>query len=163
MSDGEQRTWFLKPKNVNNIDTQSLAINHHKLEDLLHQTKEGRDKYKSQEEVLVQIEDFLLEDNSPSNKRIPMGQNVQFDIQFLKQLWKANESSDTYPFGYYCLDTMQIAFALDLAKKQMKDSYSLNSLTKSAGIKNEKAHSAEADVKATAELFNHLIDLLPKQ
>lgn len=38
-----QKTWCLKPLNPDTIDPVSLKINGHKLEDLLHKTKEGRE------------------------------------------------------------------------------------------------------------------------
>ena len=155
MSDGAQKTWFMRPKRTDSIDHGALRINHHNLDDLLHKTKEGKEKYKDQSETLVEIEEWLNEDGASFRNRVPMGQNVQFDVQFLRQLWATNDSSDTFPFGHHSLDTMQIQFAIDYAKDKnnMKDSYSLASLIKSAGIKNEKAHSADADVRATAELF----------
>lgn len=162
MSDGEQRTWFLKPKNINDIDPTSLKINHHILEDLLHKTPEGREKYKPQEEVLIDIENFLNEDGLATRERIPMGQNVTFDTVFLKQLWKNNDASDTYPLGYHVVDTMILEFMMDLAKGQIKESYSLAALSKHYGVKNEKAHSAEADVKCTAKVFDIQIDSLRK-
>lgn len=159
MSNGEQKTWFLRPKRIDCIDPGALRINHHVMEDLLHKTKEGREKYKDQGDMLVEIEEFLNNDGMPSKNRLPMGQNVAFDMVFLRQLWSSNDTADTFPFGHHVLDTMQIAFALDYAKdkENMKESYSLNALTKAAGIKNEKAHSADADVRATADLFDALM------
>ena len=43
LTDDVQKTWCLKPINVNNIDPDSLRINGHKLENLLHQTKFGKE------------------------------------------------------------------------------------------------------------------------
>ena len=164
MSNGEQKTWFIRPKNIENIDLVSLKINHHNLDDLLMKTKEGREKYSEQEVALVDIEEFLALDGLPAKSRIPLGQNVSFDMMFLKRLWMNNDALDTFPFGHHVIDTMQIAFVLDYAKDKtnMKESYSLNALIKDAGVKNEKAHSADADVRATAELFNHQMKELSK-
>mgnify|MGYP006315861221 FL=1 len=162
MSDGEQRTWFIKPNNINDIDPVSLKLNHHVLEDLLHKTVEGREKYKPQEEVLIDIENFLNEDGLSTRNRVPMGQNIGFDVAFLNQLWKNNNAHDTYPFGYHVVDTMIMEFMLDLAKGSMKESYSLSALSKHYGVKNEKAHSADADVRCTAKVFEIQIDSLRK-
>lgn len=164
MSNGEQKTWFMRPKNINDIDLVSLKINHHNLDDLLMKTKEGREKYLEQDKVLVEIEEFLAQDGVPTKSRIPLGQNVAFDMFFLKRLWMNNDALDTFPFGHHVIDTMQIAFILDYAKDKsnMKESYSLNALIKEAGIKNEKAHSADADVRATADLFIHQMKELSK-
>lgn len=162
MTDGKQKTWFIKPKNINNIDLASLKLNHHLLDDLLHKTSEGREKYKNQEDVLIEVENFLNEDGQATKDRIPMGHNVGFDVTFLKQLWNNNNAADTYPFGYHTVDTMIMEFMTDLAKGQMKDSYSLSAISKHYGVKNEKAHSADADVKCTAKVFEIQIDSLRK-
>jgi len=153
MSDEAQKTWFLKPKNINDIDPTSLKINHHNLDDLLHKTSFGIERYQDQEKVLVDIEEFLFEDGVTNRNRIPMGQNVGFDMVFLKQLWVNNNAQETFPFGHHVLDTMQAQFLMDLAKGEMAESYSLAALCKKYNVKNEKAHSADADVKATSEIF----------
>lgn len=162
LSDDVQKTWCLKPINQKSIDTGALRVNGHKLEDLNHQTKFGIDKYKDPNKIIVEIENWVAEDNVPTEKRILCGQNIAFDKLMLEQLWIKCESKDSFPFGRRLIDTMQIEFFLDLCKGSMAEGYSLNNLTKKYGIKNEKAHTAEADVKATKEVFEKQIDFFKK-
>ena len=48
-------------------------------------------------------------------------------------------------------------------ESNLSESYSLSSLIKKHGIKNQKAHSAAADTKATQELFLKQIEYLRKK
>jgi len=162
LSDGCQKTWCIKPIDENNIETDALRINGHKLEDLKHQTKYGKETYKDAHNVIIEIENWLMEDNVPVNNRVIIGQNISFDKNMLEYLWIKCDSKDSFPFGRKVIDTIQIEFFLDLCKGNMSESYSLNNLTKKYGIKNEKAHTAAADVKATKELFDKQIDFFKK-
>lgn len=153
LSDNVQKTWHLKPLNPDYAEAAALRINGHKLEDLKHLTKFGRETYRDPNEVLVEVENWIQEDGTPAEKRILVGQNVNFDKDMFDQLWKKCNAKDTYPFGRRIIDTMQISFFIDYAQGTLADGYSLANLIKKYGIKNEKAHSAESDVKATKELF----------
>jgi DNA polymerase III epsilon subunit-like protein len=158
----EQRTYFIKPLNINNIDQGALRINGHKLEDLLHQTKYGKDTYKDPNKVIVEIENWINEDDCMVSNRVLVGQNIMFDKMMLEQLWKKCNAFDSFPFGRRYLDTMQIQFFLDWCKNEMDESYSLSALIKRYGIKNDKAHTASADTKATKELFEKQVELFKK-
>lgn len=160
LSDGEQKTWCMKPFNFNNIEAAALKINGHKLEDITHQTKYGKDTYLDPIKVIVDIENWVLNDDVSTNNRVLCGQNIGFDKNMLEQLWKKCNSKDTMPFGRRVLDTMQIAFVIDYIENNMAESYSLSNLIKKYGIKNDKAHSAAADTKATKELFEAQINYL---
>lgn len=153
MSDGQQKTWCLKPINTNNIDAAALRINGHKLEDLLHQTKYGRETYREPTSVIIEVENWMAEDGMPTENRVLVGQNINFDKDMFEQLWIKCNSKDSLPFGRRIMDTMQLAFAMDYARGAFSEGYSLSNLIKKYGIKNDKAHTAEADVKATKELF----------
>lgn len=153
LTDDVQKTWCLKPFNPNAIDPDSLRINGHKREDLLHFTKEGRERYLDPNKVIIEVENWIMEDGVPATQRIFAGQNAGFDKGFLEQHWIKGNSKDSFPFGRRTLDTMSIEFFLDLCRGTMDVGYSLANLTKKYGIKNEKAHSAAADVKATKEVL----------
>lgn len=153
LSDGEQKTWCIKPINLNGIEVAALRINGHKLEDLRHETKEGRDKYLDPNKVIVEIENWISEDGLPTENRVLCGQNISFDKDMLQQLWIKCNSGDSFPFGRRLLDTMGIEFFLNLCQNQMLEGYTLNAMIKKYGIKNDKAHTAEADTKATKELI----------
>ena len=158
LTDDVQKTWCIKPINPEAIDLGSLRINGHKLEDLLHQTKAGRDRYLDPSKVMIEVENWVMEDGVPNTQRVLAGQNVGFDRGFLEQHWIKLQSKDSFPFGRRFLDTMQIEFYLDLCKGSMAEGYSLNSLTKKYGLKNEKAHTAAADVKVTKEVLQKQIE-----
>jgi DNA polymerase III epsilon subunit-like protein len=162
LSDGAQKTWCLRPLNFETIDPVSLRINGHKLEDITGQTKIGRETYLDPKKVIVDIENWIMDDNTPTSNRVLCGQNVAFDKGMIEQLWIKCESKDSMPFGRRTVDTMQIEFFLDMCKGEMAEGYSLKNLTKKYGVKNEKAHSAAADTLATKEVFEKQVEFFKK-
>lgn len=163
LTDDVQKTWCMKPFNPSAIDPDSLRINGHKLEDILHQTKEGRERYLDPIQVMIEVENWTMEDGVPTAQRILAGQNVQFDVNYLEQHWIKGKAKDSFPFSVKRqLDTMQIEFFMDLCKGQMSEGYSLNLLTKKYGLKNEKAHTAAADVKVTKDILMKQIEVFKK-
>jgi DNA polymerase III epsilon subunit-like protein len=163
LSDGAQKTWCLKPFSPDAIDVASLRINGHKMEDLRHETKDGRGRYLDPNVVIVDIENWIMEDGVPAEQRVLVGQNVAFDRERFEQLWNKCNSKDSYPFGRRMMDTMMLAFMLDYVQGTMAEGYSLNNLIKRYGIKNKQAHSAESDVLATKELFEAQMNDLKKK
>lgn len=163
-STGEQKVWCLQPLNPETIEAAALRINGHKLEDLKHETKAGRERYLDPHKVIIDIENWMMEDNVATEQRILVGQNVAFDRERFEQLWTKCKSKDSFPFGRRVMDTMIIEFFLDWTKTQidstakMAEGYSLANLAKKYGVKNEKAHSAEADTKATKEVFEKQVE-----
>ena len=59
LSDNVQKTWCLKPLNIPGIDPGALRVNGHKLEDLKHETKHGRETYLDPRKVIVEIENWM--------------------------------------------------------------------------------------------------------
>lgn len=162
MSDDQQKTWCIKPTNINNIDVGALRINGHKIEDLKHETKFGRDTYLDPKKVIIEIENWIMEDDVPTSNRVLCGHNISFDKAMLEQLWIKCDAKDTMPFGRRILDTMQIEFMMDWCKGTMAEGYSLSNLNKKYGIVNSKAHTAAADVLATKQVFEKQVELLKK-
>jgi DNA polymerase III epsilon subunit-like protein len=159
LSNDAQKTWWLKPLNFESISTDALRINGHKLEDLQGHTKEGREKYGVPAKALVDIENWLMEDGVSSGDRILVGQNIAFDKAMLLSLWKKCNSPGTFPFNEkYSLDTMGIEFFSDYCREEIATGYSLSAMAKKHGIKNEKAHSAADDVRATVALFRKQVE-----
>lgn len=157
-----QKTWCLKPINVDNIDPVALRVNGHKLDDLLWKTKEGREKYLEPSKVLIDIENWMANDGFPAEKRFLIGHSVSFDKNMMEQLWIKCNSKDSFPFGRRSLDTMGIELFLDYCKGQFAEGYSLNNLNKKYGVTNTKAHTAAADVLATKQVFEKQVDLFKK-
>lgn len=158
LSNDEQKTWCIKPINMNNIEAGALKVNQHKLEDITHQTKYGQDTYLEAEKVIVEVENWLSSDNMPAANRIMVGQNVGFDKAMLEQLWIKCNSFESFPFGRRILDTMCIELFFDHCKGQYAEGYSLKNFTKKYGVKNEKAHSAASDTLATKQVFEKQVD-----
>ena len=99
LSDDSQKTWCLKPLNPDHIDPGALRVNGHKLEDLTHKTKEGRERYLDANSVLVDVENWMALDGLPTEKRFLIGQNIAFDKDRLEQLWIKCNSKDSFPIG----------------------------------------------------------------
>lgn len=157
-SEAAQKTWCLKPLTPETIDQDALRINGHKLDDLLHKTKEGRERYLEPRKVIVDIENWLADDGLPADKRFLIGQNIGFDKDRLEMLWTKCESKDSFPIGRRMMDTMILELFFDFCKGSFAEGYSLNQIIKKYGVKNEKAHSAAADVKATKEVFEKQVE-----
>lgn len=162
LTDNVQKTWCLKPLNYDTIDSGALRVNGHKLEDLKHETLHGKETYLDPNKIIVEIENWVSEDCVPAEKRILTGQNISFDKNMLEQLWIKCNAKDSFPFGRRLMDTMQIEFFLDWCKGTLAEGYSLNNLVKKYGVKNEKAHTAAADVKATKEVFEKQVEYFKK-
>jgi DNA polymerase III epsilon subunit-like protein len=155
LSDDNQKTWFIKPKNYDAIEPDALRINGHKLEDLKLLTKYGQETYQDSVKVVVEIENWMLEDMGSSNDRILIGQNPIFDLQFMQKLWAESNSIETFPFGKrpFVLDTRQIQLFLDLANNTRQDYYNLGSLVERWGVKKEKVHRADTDTRMTKDVL----------
>jgi DNA polymerase III epsilon subunit-like protein len=160
LSTDEQKTWFIKPINYETISADALRVNKHKLEDLKGLTKYGQDTYRNVSDVLIEIENWVMEDFASSNDRILLGQNVAFDKMMLTSLWGKCSTRETFPFNEkYGIDTMMLQFSFDYAKGEFLEGYNLGSLCKRHGVKNEKSHSATADTKAMVEIFRKQIEI----
>jgi len=158
LSDGEQKTWCLKPLNPLQITEKALKINGHKLEDILHQTPYGRETYKEAADVVAEMEAWVISDGFPIEDRILIGQNVKFDYDFSKMLWGKVGSPDSFPFKEMLIDTMQLVRLIDICVGKKRPGYSLKAFVRDFGITKSKAHRADGDVKMTAELFSVIFD-----
>ncbi len=85
---------------------------------------------------------------------VMVGQNVSFDYAFLAT--KFGEYNIKDPFFYAKLDTISLAY-MRFRKDETMTSFTLRELCERLGIKNEKAHSALADIRATYEIFKKLM------
>lgn len=83
-----------------------------------------------------------------------VAQNTPFDYGFLNNGFMRHGIKD--PFFFAKLDTISLAY-LRFRKDPSMTSFSLRSLCEKYGIKNEKAHTALADVRATFEVFKKLM------
>lgn len=80
------------------------------------------------------------------------GQNVNFDLGFLKAAFKAHGIK--YPFHYHSVDTMTLAH--EHLRLLGQKSISLDAVCDTLGISNEGAHTALADVRRTKAVYHKL-------
>lgn len=85
---------------------------------------------------------------------VMVAQNASFDYSFLAVAFGKYDVKD--PFFYAKLDPIPMAF-LRFRKDPEMDSFTLRKLCEKYGIKNEKAHTALADVRATFEVFKKIM------
>jgi len=160
--ESDQRTWLIRATKPEFIQDDALAVNGHKKEDILWQTKYGRDNYKKPADAVIEIEDWIAEDKMSAHDRVFAGQNPIFDFEHMTALWKDCNSLDTFPFltNYKKLivDTIQLALFFDICIGRKREKYNLGSLIKDFGIKKEKAHKADADTRMAADLLIKFIE-----
>ena len=102
---------------------------------------------------LIDIFDTYISKFDRGDKFIAGGYNVDFDMIFIRQLWK--ESRDNYFgswFGFGHIDPSQIIRFLQYSGKPFKAQAKLVDIANSYGISIENAHDALADVRMTIEV-----------
>ena len=130
LNDDTQKTWFIKPIDISNIELSALKVNGHKIEDLRGETKHGKEFYQDARDVIIEIENWLLEDNFPTENRCLVGHNINFDKTMLEQLWNKCGTPDSFPFGRRYLDTMISELFFDHCQNNYAEGYSLKNLSK---------------------------------
>jgi DNA polymerase III alpha subunit (gram-positive type) len=160
----EQKTWLIKAQHPETIDDVALRINKHKREDILCLTKYGKDNYKDPAAIVVEIEQWMADDDVSAVDRIFAGHNPVFDLDMLKELWSRADSSDTFPFmtraNDRVLDTKQLAAMIDVCTGRRRRFYNLSTLVKSFSVKKARAHTAAGDVQMTTDLLVKMLEPL---
>lgn len=158
----EHKSWLLKAMNPKTIQDEALKINGHQREDILHQTAFGRENYLLPEVVIPEIEMWMMEDGVSALDRIFVGQNPFFDVNALTELWKRQNSIETFPFSLEnnnrIIDTKQIVAMYDVCMGKRRRYYNLSSLVKAFSIKKGKAHRASEDTRMTCDLLIKLLE-----
>lgn len=129
----------VKPEHIETAEIEALRIN-------------GYDESNwvfahSQKEALTMI-------SQKCDGCVMVAQNVSFDYSFLAVAFGKYEVKD--PFFYAKLDTIPMAY-LRFRKDPEMTSFTLRNLAEKYGIKNEKAHTAMADIRATFEVFKRIM------
>ena len=165
LSDNEQKTWWLKPTNPENIEVRALEVNGTNINDILWKTEAGKAKYRLAEEVLPEIENWIADDHHKIYDRVVVGHNVGFDFDMMRQLWIKSDNYDTFPFSKWenSIDTKQLALFFDWVEGKNNEKYNLSACIKKFGLEQRKAHGAIEDVKMTADLLNHLATMVAKK
>ena len=87
---------------------------------------------------------------------IMVGQNIAFDFCFLEHAFSKTKIKNS--MHYHKLDTISIAWA-KFHQDADFEHFSLREMCQRFGIKNEHAHSALSDARATFELYKKLMSL----
>ena len=137
----EEFSLKIKPKNIANADPTALKINHYNEKNW---------------EKAVDLEDAIKIFAEKVKNHIMIGHNVAFDSGFLEQAFSQTGVSNT--MHYHKLDTVSVAWA-KMHKDPDLEHFSLRELCLRFGIKNEQAHTALSDARATYELYKKLMEL----
>lgn len=141
------------------VDSLHLMIKHRKYNvekkslDVSKIDIDKHDKIAEEEEIVKnKIHVFLLK--YKLEQVTVVGQNIPFDIAFLKAYYGEQE----YPFHYHYIDTKQIWHFLKLCHKIPPALYNhLQDMAMHFDIDYSKAHDALEDCKITAQVFFKLI------
>ena len=131
----------IKPKTLENADPVSMKINNYKEEDW----KNATTLKKAMEIFTKKVKDSIM-----------VGHNVSFDSLFLEYAYA--QTSIPNSMHYHKLDTISIAWA-KLHREPDLEYFSLREMCVRFGIKNERAHTALSDARATFELYKKLMEL----
>lgn len=136
-----------------NYTVDAIAMEINKI-DLIQHNKISLNKYDAKQ--------YLIEFLKKYSKLIPIGHNINFDINFVKENLLSNEEYNKY-FSYNSIDTNTIANFMKMANKlPCKQSVSLTKLSNYFGLtKNiEKEHTSEYDTEMTLLLLKQFISLI---
>lgn len=163
ISDNKQKTWCIKPENIEGISKEALAVNKHKLEDILWLTEEGKTRYRPVSEVLPEIENWLADDGSKAADRIMAGHNINFDKNFLLALWEKNDCMDSFPFSRFNeIDTKSLVLFDEWIHGEYSQIHNLGACIKKYGLEKRKAHLASEDTVMAKDLLLKLKERLTK-
>jgi DNA polymerase III alpha subunit (gram-positive type) len=148
----------LKPSNVNDICVTPEAINVTGINLEEHLADPQTITY---EEGRVQLLALLERNKIPKKRKHfrPSGQNIEFDINFVKEQLLPDEEWSKY-IHHNPLDTLRILTFLQDCGILPKDLGRLESMVKYFGIPMGQAHNAKEDVKMTVEVYKCLKALL---
>ena len=131
----------IKPERISEADPVALKVNHYNEKDW---------------ESSIAIEKAINIFSKKVKDCIMVGHNVSFDAGFLEYVFNQNKIKN--PMHYHKFDTISIAWA-KLHKDPDLEHFSLHDMCERFGIKNERAHSALSDARATFELYKKLMEL----
>ena len=131
----------IKPEHIENADKVALKVNHY-------DEKNWEYAYSFKKAMKIfseKVKDCIM-----------VGHNVAFDIGFLEYAFNKMKIKNT--MHYHKLDTISLAWA-KLHQDPKITHFSLREMCEHFGIKNERAHTALSDARATYELYKKLMEL----
>lgn len=142
-------------RGTNRVSLGALKVNGSSVKDLWARPEEAP--------VVSDLVDFLMAIKEYKDIVI-VGQNVQFDVGFLKALLKKYGIDDLEQIvGYKFIDTYSIAAALQKAGKiDSNAKLNLSGIANAVGIdtKDISLHTATGDVELTKKVFFKLIEMM---
>ena len=126
-------------------------------------TREQLDSFPSPKkayEELIAIFSKYIDKFDREDKFIIAGQNVKFDIDVLNRFFKRNNDNYLGSFLNYkqVFDTLSIYTALEIADVVPKlENHKLETICKIMGVELSNAHNSLADIKATKEVGDKLL------
>lgn len=157
--DGEEKEEFdifCKPHEGADISEQALEVTGMSREEL-----ESFQSPKKAYEELVEIFSKYIDKFNKDDKFIIAGQNVKFDIDVLNRFFRRNNDNYLGSFLNYkqVFDTLSIYMALEIADVVPKlENHKLDTICKIMGVELSNAHNSLADVKATKEVGDKLLE-----
>lgn len=137
------------------ISLGALKVNNQDLNSLWNKPEEN--------EAVIKFVEFLLKHKNIGPILIA-GQNVQFDVSFIKALLKKYGVEDLEQItGYKFIDTFSLGVSLVQAGILKKDTkLNLSGLAKALGIDTSGValHTATGDVELTAQVYFKIVDIL---
>lgn len=149
----EKFNFFVQPFNYNNVSPEALAIHNITIE-----TIKGFPKPETLRLRLIEVLGKYVDKYNRNDKFYPAGQNVLFDISFLKENFLKN--SDIYYgswFWNYPIDLLSITTLLRVKGILKTENLKLETLAKHFGIE-LKAHDAASDISATRTIINLILN-----
>jgi DNA polymerase III epsilon subunit family exonuclease len=131
----------IRPERIEEADPVSLKINHY-----------DEEKWES----AVNLKEAMKIFSEKVRDCIMVAHNAAFDSGFLEYAFSKTEIKNT--MHYHKLDTISIAWA-KLHRAPDLEHFSLRELCLRFDIKNEHAHMALSDARATFELYKKLMEL----
>ena len=131
----------IKPERIENADPVALKVNHY--------NEKGWENAYGLKEAIEMFSEKVKD-------CIMVGHNVAFDAGFLEYAF--NKTQITNTMHYHKLDTISVAWA-KLHREPDLEHFSLRELCERFDIKNERAHSALPDARATFLLYKKLMEL----
>lgn len=110
--------------------------------------------------ALSHLNHFIDKNSNGDSPLIMVGQNVQFDYDFLKDAYKREDMS--FPFSELSLDLIQVAKAWSYITNNRIQRFSLTHLAEFTNQVNVKPHDAGADAEVTLDILLWFINDLKR-
>jgi len=150
---------FLRPDDMSTFQytKEALAVTGIDLKE--HLTNPKTITHKEGSKVLA---DFLTKHKIKGKRRhyIPCGQNIEFDIKFVKKDLCVGKDAFNKMVSFKPLDTLRILTFLQDCEILPIDLGSLGSLVEYFGIRMGNAHDAKEDIKMTIMVYSKMKELM---